>query len=66
MKTSTPRTLVHSMNTHINRWKLNKKKVQEAIDCLPVQNDLTADQDEGVDRSQTESDHSEEDQEVPN
>jgi len=63
MKTSKPRTLIHSMNTYINRWKKDVKKVQVAIDCLPEQRDQTADLDEGGDQSKTESDHSQQDQE---
>ena len=63
MKTTKPRNLVHSMNTYINRWKKDVKKVQEAIDCLPEQRDQTAELDEGGDQSKTESDHSQQDQE---
>ena len=51
------------MNTYINRWKKDVKKVQVAIDCLPEQRDQTADLDEGGDQSKTESDHSQQDQE---
>lgn len=58
MKTSLPRTLVHAMNTYINRWKKNVKKVEEAINLLPPQNDHTAELEEECDPSKTESDHS--------
>ena len=41
MKTTPPRTLVHCMNTHVNRWKLEYKAVQKVIDGLPEVKDTT-------------------------
>jgi len=58
MKTSAPRTLVHAMNTHLQRWKKQVKKVEEAINSLPPPNDHTAELEEDCDQSKTESDHS--------
>ena len=58
MKTSAPRTLVHAMNTHLQRWKKQVKKVEESINSLPPPNDLTVELEEDCDQSKTESDHS--------
>ena len=35
VKTTHPRTLVHGMNTYINKWKWEYKAVQEVINALP-------------------------------
>lgn len=39
LKTTKPRTLVHSMNTHINRWKTNVFGVDKALNELPQYSD---------------------------
>ena len=39
LKTTKPRTLVHSMNTHINRWKTNVIAVDKALNELPQYGD---------------------------
>ena len=58
MKTTPPRTLVHAMNTHVNRWKLEYKAVQKVIDGLPEVKDTTEELDPANKQSITRSENS--------
>ena len=58
MKTTPPRTLVHAMNTHVNRWKLEYKAVQKVIDGLPEVKDNTEELDPANKQSITRSENS--------
>ena len=63
VKTTPPRTLVHNMNSYINRWKHNYKAVQKVIDELPEVKDATDEVDPTKDLDPTVSQHSSDDQE---
>ena len=56
MKTTTPRTLVQYMNTHIARWKNKTELVQKVIDALPDSNDHTDELQVDEKRSRTDTD----------
>ncbi len=58
VKTTPPRTLVHNMNCHIHRWKLNFKAVQKVIDELPDVKDVSEEVDQTKDLDPTVSQHS--------
>ena len=57
MKTTKPRTLIHSMNTHINRWRTNLVAVEKALNELPVSCDQSAEHDHTEKLNDTISDH---------
>lgn len=57
LKTSKPRTLVHGMNTHINRWRTNVIAVDKALSEMPDSRDHSAEPDHNVKLNETLSDH---------
>lgn len=57
MKTTKPRTLIHSMNTHINRWRTNLVAVEKALNELPESCDQSAEHDHTEKLNDTISDH---------
>ena len=58
MKTTPPRTLVHNINSYVNRWKLNYQAVQKVIDGLPEVKDTTEELDPANRQSMTRSENS--------
>ena len=46
LKTTLPRVLIHSMNTHLQRWKNNYAAVQKMIDELPEAREPSAEVDQ--------------------
>ena len=58
MKTTPPRTLVHNINSYVNRWKLNYPAVQKVIDGLPEVKDTTEELDPANKQSMTRSENS--------
>ena len=63
VKTTPPRSLVHHMNTYINRIKRNYKVVQKWIDELPEPKDASDEVDPTKDMDPTVSVHSGDEQE---
>ena len=63
VKTTLPRTLVHSMNTHLQRWKNNYAAVQKVIDNLPEAREPSVEVEQTKDLDPTESEHSNQGQE---
>ena len=63
MKTTPPRTLVHNINSYINRWKKDYEAVQKVIDKLPEVKDNSEDPELADNRSITRSENSDGDQE---
>ena len=58
MKTTPPRTLVHNINSYINRWKLKYPAVQKVIDALPEVKDNSEELEIANNHSVTHSDNS--------
>ena len=58
MKTTPPRTLVHNINSYINRWKLKYPAVQKVIDALPEVKDNSEELELTNNHSVTRSDNS--------
>ena len=63
LKTTKPRTLIHGMNTHINRWRTNVAAVEKALNELPDSCEQVADPDHTAPLNDTVSDHGSQDQE---
>ena len=63
LKTTKPRTLIHGMNTHINRWRTNVAAVEKALNELPDSCEQFADPDHNAPLNDTVSDHGSQDQE---
>jgi hypothetical protein len=58
MKTTAPRSLVASLNNHINKWRKDIESVQKRMNVISPDNDISAEADANQDRDPTVSDQS--------
>jgi hypothetical protein len=58
IKTTAPRSLVASMNLHLNKWRKDIDSVQKRMNAISPDNDISAEVDANQDRDPTVSEQS--------